>query len=166
MWRSSTHTACLAAVLAAAAALGVALASERWGGLVPCALCLVQRWPYRLAIALGLVALVLPNRAARVLLGLIVLVVLAGAALAAVHVGVEQHAWPSPLPECAAPHLSGQTVAARLAELPERPGKLCDAPTYLIPELPISMATMNLIYALVLSGSLGVFLWRSRGRRR
>jgi disulfide bond formation protein DsbB len=166
MWRSSMHTACLAAVLAAAATLGVAVASEWWGGLVPCALCLLQRWPYRAAIVLGLVGLVLPSRPARVLLGLVVLVVLADAALAAIHVGVEHHAWPSPLPECAAPHLSGQTVAARLAELPERPGKPCDAPTYLIPGLPVSMATMNLAYALLFSGLLGLFLWRSGGRGR
>ena len=166
MWRWSTHAACLAAVLAAAAALGIALASERWGGLVPCALCLLQRWPYRVAIALGLVALVLPRRAARVLLGLVVVAVLADAALAVVHVGVEQQAWPSPLPECAAPHLTGQTVTARLAEMPDRPGKPCDAPTYLIPRLPISMAMMNLIYALLLGGSLAVFLWQSRGRGR
>ena len=166
MWRWSTHTVCLAAVLAAAAALGVAIASERWGGLVPCALCLLQRWPYRVAIVLGLVALVQSPRPARVLLAVVVLAVLADAALAAVHVGVEQHAWPSPLPECAAPHLSGQTVAARLAEMPDRPGKPCDAPTYLIPGLPISMATMNLIYSLLFGGLLSMFLWRSRGRGR
>lgn len=166
MWRSSTHTACLTAVLAAAAALGVALASERWGGLAPCALCLLERWPYRAAIVFGLIALVLPNRPARLMLGLVAVVVLADAVLAAIHVGVEQHAWPSPLPECAAPRLSGQTAAARLAELPDVPGKPCDEPTYLIQGLPLSMASMNLIYALLLSAGLTTFLWRSRGRGR
>ncbi|MFC7609780.1 hypothetical protein [Teichococcus aestuarii] len=32
------------------------------------------------------------------------------------------------------------------------PAKPCDEPTYLIPGLPVSMAGMNLIYALGLAG--------------
>ena len=95
--------------------LGGALFSQYVGGLTPCELCLLERWPYRVAIGLGLVGLVLPRRPARWLLGLLVLAMLAGAALGALHVGVEQGAWPSPLPECAAPHFSGRTVAERLA---------------------------------------------------
>ena len=63
----------LASALAAALALGIALASEQWEGLVPCALCLLERWPYRVAIALSLIACVVPHRWARVLLVLVVL---------------------------------------------------------------------------------------------
>ena len=48
----------LLSAIAAALALGIALASEHWGGLVPCAFCLLERWPYRIAIALGLVGYV------------------------------------------------------------------------------------------------------------
>jgi len=166
MPRSRTRIASLVSVLAAAAALGVAIGSERWGGLVPCALCLLERWPYRLAIGLGLVALVLPRRAARWLLGLVVLSLLAGAALGIVHVGVEQGAWKSPLPECAAPRITGRTIAERLAEMPAHPAKPCDAPTFLVPGLPLSMAAMNLIYALVFAALLATFLWRTRGDRR
>ncbi len=95
----------LLSALAAAFALGMAIASERWGGLVPCALCLLERWPYRVAIALGLVASVVPPRWARMLLVLVVLSMLVSMALAVIHVGVEQHYWASPLPECAAPRL-------------------------------------------------------------
>lgn len=166
MQLSSTRGACLLTALAAGVALGIAVASEQWGGLVPCALCLLERWPYRIAIGLGLLGLVLPVRMARLVLGLVVLTTLAGAALGAVHVGVEQHAWPSPLPECAAPHLAGRTAAERLAEMPSRPGKPCDAPTYLVPGLPLSMAAMNLLYALVFAGLLILLLWNTRGRRR
>lgn len=166
MGRSSVRAAALFAVIAAALALGIAVASERWGGLVPCALCLLERWPYRVAIGLGLLALVLPRLVGRALLGLVVVAMLAGAGLAVVHVGVEQHAWPSPLPECAAPQLGGGTIAERLAEMPARPGKPCDDPTYLLPGLPLSMAAMNLIYALGFAGLLMVFLWRTRGDRR
>jgi disulfide bond formation protein DsbB len=155
----------LACTLAAAVALGVALASEYWGGLVPCALCLLERWPWRVAIVLGIVGSFLPRRAAFVALILLGLIVVAGAGLAVVHVGVEQGLWPSPLPECAAPRLSSGSIAQRLASMPARPAKPCDAPTFLIPGVPVSMAAMNLIYSLVFVLLLATSLWRS-GRRR
>ena len=161
-----THRgAALFVTLAAAAALGAALASERWGGLVPCALCLLERWPYRAAILLGLAAAISPPRVAYVLLMLLVVALLVAAGLAFVHVGVEQTWWPSPLPECAAPHLAtGGPIAERLAHLPARPAKPCDEPTYLITVLPISMAAMNLIYAGALTLALAAFLLTSRGK--
>ncbi len=152
----------LLSALAAAFGLGLALASERWEDLVPCALCLLERWPYRVAIALGLLACVVPYRWARVLLVLLVLSMLVSTALAVVHVGVEQRWWPSPLPECAAPRLTGGTIAERLAQMPTRPAKPCEDPAYLIPGLPISMATMNLLYALAFTMLLGIVLWRDR----
>lgn len=158
-WLEERRTA-LVATLLSAAALGTALASEAWLGLVPCALCLWERWPYRVAIALGLLALLLP-RFRRVLLALAGLALLVGAGLGLVHVGVEQGWWPSPLPECAAPNLGGGTMAERLARMPALPAKPCDEPTYLIPGLPVSMALMNLASAL----ALALFLLISALRR-
>ena len=161
MTMPGTRGAALLSVLAAGFALGLALASEYWGGLVPCALCLVERWPYRVVIVLSLLALVLPPRFARWMLALVVLCMLASVALAATHVGVELHYWPSPLPECAAPRLTGGSIAERLSQMPARPGKPCDEPTFLIPGLPLSMAAMNLLYALAFTAMLGGFLsWR------
>jgi disulfide bond formation protein DsbB len=155
--------ASLAALLASAAALGFAIGVERIGGIVPCALCLVERWPYRIAIALAALALLLGSGFGPWLLALVALAMLADAAVAGVHVGVEQHFWPSPLPECAAPHLSGHSIAERLASMPLHVAKPCDAPTYLLPGLPLSMAAMNLIYALAIAVGLAIFLWRERG---
>ena len=60
MQRRAPRKLALLAALGAAAALGVAYASEVWGGLVPCALCLVERWPYRVSIVLGLLAFLCP----------------------------------------------------------------------------------------------------------
>ena len=140
----------------------MALGSERWLGLVPCALCLWERWPYRVAIALGLLGAVLPHRAARIALWGAVLVLLSGVALSAVHVGVEQGWWPSPLPECMAPNLSGLSISERLARMPAVPSKPCDEPTYLIPWLPVSMAEMNVIFALALASGLAIFALRNR----
>ena len=150
-------------LLVASGALGAAFASEWWGGLVPCALCLWERWPYRILIALAVLALLLPARPARALLGLGAVVALAGVALGAVHVGVEQGWWPSPLPECAAPAMGGGSVAERLARMPATPAKPCDEPTFLVPGLPVSMAAMNLLLALALAAGLAISSgWRRR----
>ncbi len=162
MTQPTTRGVALLSALAAGIALGLALAMEKFEGLVPCALCLLERWPYRVAIALALLALIVPHRYARLLLMLVVLSALADVALAAVHVGVEQHYWPSPLPECASPHFSGGSIADRLAQMPAKPAKPCDDPSFLVPGLPISIAAMNLLYALAFAVMLTAFLWRDR----
>jgi disulfide bond formation protein DsbB len=152
----------LISAIAAALALGIALASEYWGGLVPCAFCLLERWPYRIAIVLGLAAAVIPPRWARSVLWLLVLTIAVGAAMAVVHVGVEQHFWPDPIPACAMPRFTGGSIAERLAQMPAQPARPCEDATYLIPGLPISMAAMNLIYALAFAVLLATFLSRYR----
>ena len=162
---TALRTIALLTALAAAAALGVAYGSERWGGLVPCALCLVERWPYRIVIVLGLLAAVFPNGLARIVLTGAILALLAGAGVAAIHAGVEFHWWPSPLPECAAPHIEGASLADRLASMPDRPSKPCDDPTFLIPGLPVSMAALNMLFALVFAAILAISLFRHRSGR-
>jgi disulfide bond formation protein DsbB len=143
-------------LVAAAAALGVATLAEQWEGLAPCALCLLERWPYRLAIVLGLAAALAPRRYARALLALLAVTVLADAAIAAVHVGVEFRWWPSPMPECAAPRFTGGSIAERLASMPARPAKPCDDPSFPVPGLPLSLAEMNLLFALMFGGAAAV----------
>ena len=163
MQRRPPRTIAVFAVLAAAVALGIAHAAEIWEDLVPCALCLLERWPYRVVIVLGLLAAIAPQHLVRPLLVLAVLALLTDAAIAAVHVGVEQRWWPSPLPECAAPHLSGGSIAQRLASMPARPSKPCDEPSFLISGLPVSMAAMNLLFALAFSAVLAMSLsWKAR----
>jgi len=165
MPRRAPRSLAVFAALGAAAALGVAYAAEVWGELVPCALCLLERWPYRVVIVLGLLAAIAPRRLSRTLLALSVIGLLTDAAIAAVHVGVELHWWPSPLPECTAPHLSGSSIAERLASMPTRPSKPCDEPSFLIPGLPLSMAAINLLFALAFAAVLAVLLSLNRGRR-
>lgn len=155
----------VAVALLAGLALGTALASEYWGGLVPCALCLLERWPYRVAIGLGILAAILPPGPGRAMAWLAVVTMLVGAGLGVVHVGVEWGLWPSPLPECASPNLSGLSVAERLARMPATPAKPCDDPTYLVPFLPVSMAAMNLLLALAMAGGIAVALLRQPGRK-
>jgi len=160
-----TRTIALTSALAAGSALVIAWVSQSWIGLAPCALCLWERWPYRVIVVLSLFAAVLPRGIARTLLWLAALMALGDAAIATVHVGVEQQLWPSPLPECAAPRFSGGSVADILKSMPAQPAKPCDSPSFLIPGLPVSMAAMDLLFsvtfALVLAGVLS-----QRGRRR
>lgn len=151
----SSRQAGLIVGLAAAIALGIAYYSEFVLRLVPCPLCYIERWPYRIVIVLGILAAIVPPRAGRLLLGLAALVMLGDVAVAFVHVGAEQHWWASPLPECNAPPPS-------FGSLPLHPSASCDAPVYLIPWLPVSFATMDLISSLIFVVAISIYLRRSR----
>jgi disulfide bond formation protein DsbB len=157
----------LALALLAAAAPLFARLSEGWFGLAPCALCLWQRWPYWAAAAIALAASVVPGRALRRgMVAAAAVAVLASGAVAAFHLGVEEGWWPSPLPGCQAPIASDPGTASvddLLRGLAAAPTKPCDAPTYLVPGLPLSMAAMNLLYALGLGGI--ALIWAARGAR-
>src|SRR5438067_10906979 len=85
-------------VLAASAAvLGTALLSEYWGGLAPCELCLLQRWPWAAAIVISLVAVLVGDRPALPWVALILGLAFAiSVAFAFYHVGVEQHWFTGP----------------------------------------------------------------------
>ena len=154
--------ALIIALLAAAAPL-FAVGSETWWGLAPCALCLWQRWPYWAAAGFAALAAALPGRGRVAALVVSGLAAFASAAIGGFHVGVEQGWWPSPLPGCAAPSATGpMSIDEMMRALAAAPTKPCDAATYLIPGLPLSMAAMNLIYGAGL-GLLALALAR-RGR--
>jgi disulfide bond formation protein DsbB len=104
----------------------------------------------------------LPRRWARLALWLVVPVLLAGAAVGVVHIGVEQQWWPSPMPECMAPRFSGGSIAERLASMPAKPSKACEDPSYLIPGIPVSMAELNTLAALAFATCVTMFLLRTQ----
>ncbi len=149
------------AALAGAVALSVAWFAEHRLRMAPCALCLLERWPYRALLAVGLAAWLLPSRGARPVLLLGGLAIVASVGLSLTHVGVEQHWWPDPLPECVAPHFQGGSFSQRLASMPLRPAKPCDTPNRLFTFLPLSMASLDLIYA-VLASVLLALVWSRR----
>jgi disulfide bond formation protein DsbB len=162
MTLSRLQAAAIFGIIACLAALAVAFGSEWYGGMVPCALCLVERWPYRIGIAIGLAVLVLPRAWSRAALWLLVLTMLGGAAVAGVHVGVEQKWWASPMPECMAPNLAGMTMAQRLAAMPLRPSKPCEDPDYPIAAIPITFTQADMGYALAVAAILAIWLGRTR----
>ena len=162
----SLRTIALSGALTCVIALAVAHGSETFAELVPCALCLWERWPYRIGAICGIAAALMPARHAKTLIWLMILSFASAAGLAFVHAGVEFGWWPSPLPECSAGRLSaGGSIADRLAAMPARPSKPCDEPVFLIPGLPLSMAAMNFLFALTLTALFSAVIVR-RTRRR
>ncbi|KXV27172.1 disulfide bond formation protein B [Gluconobacter japonicus] len=152
-------------VLAGLAALGTAWFAEHRLLLAPCELCLWERRPWRVLIAIGVLTLAVPRRYARysVLVGQVCVAVSIG--LAVLHAGVEHKFWPSPAPECRAPVFHGGSFKDWMASMPSRPNKPCDSPDYLF-GLPVSMTELGGLYAVAVFvlGSLGtVRLFRSRG---
>lgn len=143
--------------LVAALALGLAYFAQYGLHLVPCELCLWERWPYRITILLGLLALLLGGRPARALLFLAGLAMLADVAIAGLHVGVEFGWWPSPLPEC-------NGILTQGAALPLTPAVPCDRPVHLISGFPMSMAQMDFCGAIIFSALL--FWMASRKAKR
>ncbi len=148
--------------IAAMAALAFASFVQNDLGIVPCELCLLERWPYGVAIGLAVIGVFLPGRFGRLAVSLILIDMLVAACLALFHVGVEQHLWPSPFPECRAPTFAGGSIADQLARMPDHPSKPCDAATYLIPHVPLSLAALDGLYALCFF----VVLSTSAARRR
>src|SRR3982751_4113909 len=90
-----------AALVVSAAMLAIAHASETFGHLAPCELCLKQRTVYWVAGAIAAAAMVvvrLPGgpRLREATCWLLGLVFLTGAGIAAYHAGVEWKFWPGP----------------------------------------------------------------------
>jgi disulfide bond formation protein DsbB len=84
--------------VASAAIVGSAIASQVWGGLLPCKLCLYQRVPYAFAILAGGAAAAVAGprpRAAALITRLCLAAFVIGAGIAVYHVGVEQAWWES-----------------------------------------------------------------------
>ena len=151
-------------LIASAIVLGAALLSQYWGGLVPCELCLLQRWPWAAAITIALVALLVGgSRPALPRVALVLAVVYAvGVAFAAYHVGVEQHWWAGPT-ACAAPASGAMTLEAMKQQILGTPAVLCDQVQWSL--FGVSLAGWNLLASLVMAAiCLAVFAYARRSR--
>ncbi|MCF6273209.1 MAG: disulfide bond formation protein B [Rhodobacteraceae bacterium] len=142
------NTALYAAAGSLAMLLG-AFAFQYIGGMAPCELCIWQRWPHGIAIALGVIIYFVPNRSIAFLGAL---VVLAGAGIAFFHAGVELKYWAGPDTCTGLPDLGTLSVEA----LWSRPVVRCD-------DIPwsmwgISMAGWNGIISLGLAAIWGFSL--------
>ena len=150
----------LLVAVASLAALAIAFASQYWGGLQPCVLCIYQRYPYGVAAALGIIGMILAGRPGllRSILLLAALAFFVDAGIAAFHVGVEQHWWAG-TSECTGT-LDLKTLTPD--ELLNQPVVRCDAIAW--QKFGISMAGYNFLYA-ALCG-LATLWFAARGGRR
>ena len=123
-------------LLVAAASAGLLLGaylSQHVGGLAPCPLCLIQRWPHFAVVALGLAAALVGGRVRAGLLALCVPALLVSAGYGVYHAGVEQGWFAS---ACAAP-MSGGSIEDIRAQIMAAPLVRCD-------EVPWSLAGLSL----------------------
>ncbi len=144
------HLLPAAVAVAGVGALAVALASQYWGGLEPCVLCIHQRYAHGAAAAVALLALFFPAQSAawRGLVALGALAFLAGAAIAFFHVGVEQHWWRGTA-ECHAPSFeSGLSLEELREQMLNTRFVPCDEVPWAL--FGISMAGYNFLASLVL----------------
>ncbi len=138
--------------------IGGALFFQYAVGLVPCELCLLQRWPWYAAIVLSAVVAVLRRPAlARPAAALFALLFLVSTGFAIYHVGVEQHIFAGPT-ACTAPSFAGMSIAERLKLLQSTPPVRCDEVQWAL--FGVSLAGFNLI------ASIGMVILCLTGLRR
>ncbi|WP_367180555.1 disulfide bond formation protein B [uncultured Jannaschia sp.] len=147
MRRTSLHLG-YAAAAGSAALLGAAYLYQL-AGYAPCTMCIWQRYPHGVAIALGLALLVLGR--GRVLLAFGALAAGTTAALGLYHTGVERGWWEGPS-ACTggASDLSAMTGADLLSFDTTETLVLCDEVVWEF--LSLSMASWNAILSALLAG--------------
>ncbi len=146
-------------------ALAAALASQHWGGLQPCVLCIYQRYAYLGAAAFGLFGLIAGPRARarRATVALAGFAFLTGAAIAAFHVGVEQLWWTG-TSECHAPAFDPNASIADLRrQLLETDFVPCDEVQWSL--FGISMAGYNVLASLGLALASFWAAYKTKGPR-
>ena len=136
-------------VIASAAVIGAALLSQYWGGLAPCELCLLQRWPWWGAIAIAAFVWIASDRVRLPPAALILFAVfLVSAGLAFYHVGVEQHWFQGPT-ACTGGG-GAATLEALKAQLLNRQPVNCDEPAWKLFGI-VSLAGLNFLASVLLA---------------
>lgn len=133
-----------------AAALGMAFMSQYVFGLEPCILCIYQRWPYGIIIALGIIGFAMSykcDKGVAGIMGLIGMTFVMNSVIAFYHTGVELKWWPSHLEGCAVPDL-GDDPDNILKMLEQSEAVRCDEIPWADPILGLSMANYNVMFCL------------------
>lgn len=132
-----------------AVALSAAYISQYFFGLNPCVLCVYQRIPYWIIIAITSLTILFDrkNKYVKVLIILCLLLFVADASIAAFHVGVEYKWWEGT--DSCGTKIQPKNVEELKEMLMKAPVSRCDEPAFLF--LNISMAGWNFLYAAALS---------------
>jgi len=153
-----------AVVLAAAAAtIGGAYLFEYGLGYIPCPLCLTQRKPYYVAMAVAFVAALAPNRTlARAALAVVTLSFLVSAGLGAYHAGVEWGVWLGPSDCGGAPGPAAGSVTDFMQSLQKARVVSCTEAAWRF--LGLSLAGWNVLISLALAAFAALAAVRPRDR--
>ena len=151
----TSHRLILIATFGSAALLLGALYFQYFQGLAPCKMCIWQRWPHGMAIALGLAALVFRRREIMILAGLVVII---GAGIGLFHAGVEQNWWEGPN-TCTSGSIGGLSTEELLDQILAAPVVRCDEIVWSF--IGLTMAAWN---AVISSGLAGVWLLAAKAR--
>jgi disulfide bond formation protein DsbB len=136
-------TASLLLAIAAVLILAAVLAFQYLGGAAPCPLCIWQRYPYGLLIAVGVIGFFWQPRP---MLALGALVLLVGAGLAGYHYGIEQ-GWFALPAGCAAG--GDATSVEELRQMLREAPPACDQVRFNV--LGLSLAAWNALASLGLA---------------
>ena len=123
--------------------LGGAFAFEYLGGLMPCTMCIWQRWPHAIIIVAALIGL--RGIAPAAMMGFIAITAAVSIGLGGYHAGVEWHLWQGP-GGCTAVLASDMAVTDLVDKLLATPVVRCDEVAWSF--LGISMAGWNTIFSM------------------
>jgi disulfide bond formation protein DsbB len=132
-----------------AAILAGAVAFQYIGGLVPCPLCIWQRWPHVAAVVIAVLGVTVLWRFYRPLAVLGALAMLVNSGLGLYHTGVERGWWEGP-DTCTSGDISNLTADQLMASILNAPLVRCDEVQWDF--LGLSMASWNAVISLGLAG--------------
>lgn len=158
-----TKSVLLLTGLAGVAVLGGAYIFQYGFGYQPCVLCLYQRLPWWITIGVACLGLSVARKRPGLLSVFTVLaglVVLAGAALAGYHAGVEYAWWQGPAGCSSTVDMSSMTLEEMKKAIMATPVVRCDEAAWTL--FGISMAGYNFLISLAVGLFAVVFGWRSR----
>ena len=156
------RAACGAILAAASATIGGALLFEHGLGLVPCKLCLLQRDPYYLAMAVAAIGIYLrPGRGSRAALAVLALTFLVSAALGLYHSGVEWGWWLGPSDCGGGTGQAAESVGDFMKSLETTRVVSCTEAAWRF--LGLSLAGWNVVISLALTAFAVLSLGRRQG---
>ncbi|MEM1385008.1 MAG: disulfide bond formation protein B, partial [Pseudomonadota bacterium] len=136
-----------------------ALAFQYLGGLAPCPMCLWQRWPHAVAVAIAVLAVTVLWWGRRWLAGLGGAAMAVSAGLGVFHAGVEWRFWDGPS-SCVSSSIEGLTPEQLLDQILAAPVVRCDEVAWDF--LGLSLAGWNAVFSVGFAAlwAASVVWWR------
>jgi disulfide bond formation protein DsbB len=150
----------LVALLVSVSALAAAFIGQYGFDLHPCTLCIYQRWPFAIAIVIGLLGMRIVDRRPEVytlILALLAFTFAIDTGIAAFHVGVEQGWWQG-LSGCSAEVGTAKTLEQLRAQILAAPVVRCDDIAWSL--FGVSMAGYNVLLCAGLAAYCALQAWR------